>query len=235
MATLMQRYSLNSDTATYGAVFDRAAYFREPETFSAAKTIAGDGSASTFARAASLLLLANFTSYQGIDIARAPVLGHTGTPTNLCDPGDFAHSVINGANPLPADHVAQALALGRSVMQDPTAPNPVRWAASCLHGAAIRDSIVLPSTYQPNFNPGTDFELIPACGSNFTFRNHSNTPVAVLLVGPTALTTRWITLPIKASGEAYSEVSVHWTFATLPVHYGTSTIATETTNPAPCP
>lgn len=96
IATLMGRYSLNSDTSTYGAVFDNASQVREPESFAAAMTISFDGSASTFARVSALIVLMNFASRSGVVVGRSEFLTYAGSPLSGCQPGDFANTVTPG-------------------------------------------------------------------------------------------------------------------------------------------
>jgi hypothetical protein len=234
MATLLERYSLASDTATYGFLFDIAGLYREPETFSAAKAIAADGGAPAFARISSLLLLANYASPDGVDIQRKMFVTYSGNPTGGCflAPSGL---VQDGTGTMPSDFVSQSLTLSRTVLNDGTAPTGVRFAASCLHWLAVGDTIPTGVVVDFSFNPATQFRLITQCGSNFVMRNYTPGPVAVY-IEPNASDTPgsgWTTLPPRVSGVGYSDVPVHFP-ATIVIKYGGVIIASAANNATPC-
>lgn len=230
-ATLIGRYSLASDTSTYGQVFDHATALRNPDVFTAAKTVAADASAPAFARVGALILLTNYGSKAGTFLARTTAMTNGGAPF-ICSPPEMSGYLGVSSDPnaaMPSDYIAQSLTLSRTVLSDVSAPKAVRFAASCLHTITLGDSIPSPSTYNPTFNPAHDFQLHSACSSTYLFRNLTPITVAVYITDTHTNVSRWISLPPRPSGATYSEETMKATHG-ISVSYQGAVIATANPN-----
>ena len=205
-AELIGRYSLASDTSTYGAVFDYATAIRDPDVFTAAKSAAADVAAPTFARVGALVLLTNYSSDYGTLLERTDVM--TSDSSFGCYPPmpSSEGGVSGGEGTMPSDFIAQSLILSRRILNDSSAPNAVRAAAGCLHAIALgSDSLQPSSTFNPSFIPPQDFRLLSACPARYLFRNLTPITVAVYVTDTYTHVGEWISLPPRPSGGKYSE------------------------------
>ena len=132
IAAALMRSRYSSDTVLLLSLKKATFGFVDGSIYSAAISIAADGSASPTARAVNLLIVLTQLQRDAY-VSYAALLSATMSETEFC-PGGTTYDVphFTGPLPLPADAKSQALALAQSLQSDASLPTLVRVAARCV-------------------------------------------------------------------------------------------------------
>lgn len=132
LARAMQESRLSSDTAYLNSLTWPAIRLRDGEIFQAAMQVAADRGASTQARVFAIrTLMWSMYPGGGLDYADLADLVQ-GRPRSCFGPGPSTHTSVTQGTALPADFVARAKALAKTLDHDATEALAVRRAAVCL-------------------------------------------------------------------------------------------------------
>jgi hypothetical protein len=132
IAAALTRLRASSDTGQLLPLRNATFGFVDGSIYSAAISIAADGSASPTARAVNLLIILTQLRRDAY-VSYADLPNATTSETEFC-PGGTTYDVphLSGPVPLPADAKTQALALARSLQSNASLPTLVRVAARCV-------------------------------------------------------------------------------------------------------
>lgn len=231
LSAYLRHIMASQDTTRLSIPFEHAANVRDNTTFDAAREIAADPAASTVARVMSLWVLINYEMPRGTTSTWTTI--SRGPHTELCGPGhNSTTQVIEGQTPLPADHTAITVSLADALNADPSAPDEVRSAASCLKGASRVDWNNLTPYPTPIVFPPVNtglITLVSVCGNRFTIRNANPITIGIFYDVTGTTETRPYGLPPKPDDQPYSETTFTTTHTgTVRVLYQGSPIATGT-------